>query len=115
MHKFFVEKENLDLENRKIIINSDDVKHIKNVLRCKINDRLEISVLENDRFQEYIVEIDRMDEEILCNIIEEKQINNESKIYVHIIQAIPKADKMEFIIQKCTEIRSKRVYTIRNE
>ena len=38
MHKFFVEKENLDLENRKIIINSDDGKHIKNVLiSLKIN------------------------------------------------------------------------------
>ena len=30
--------------------------------------------------------------------------NKESTLYINIVQALPKADKMDFIIQKCTEL-----------
>ena len=41
---------------------------------------------------------------ITCNILEKIEKSTESNLHIHIIQGLPKADKMELIIQKCTEL-----------
>ena len=104
MQKFFVDIENINLETKSITITSEDVNHIKNVLRCKEGELIEIC--EKSEFpSKYVCEISKLDkEQILCNIKEKIEVSNESNIKLHIFQGIPKAEKMEFIIQKCTEI-----------
>ena len=42
MDRFFVDKKNIDLENKVCKIIGDDVKHISKVLRCKIGDDLKV-------------------------------------------------------------------------
>ena len=100
MPRFFVKTE--QIRDRKIIIIGEDVKHIKNVLRKQTGDILEICNQETGKT--YKCEIAELKEqEILNNIIEEiKSI--EEKIKVDIYQGLPKADKMELIIQKAIEL-----------
>lgn len=101
MPKFFV-KEN-QVNNEKIYIIGEDVNHIKNVLRMKIGDTLNVCNVESS--ENYIAEIEEFNkEEIICNIIEKSQKNAESNVKVHIYQGLPKADKMELIIQKSVEL-----------
>lgn len=99
MPKFFVNK----VENNQIIINGEDVNHIKNVLRKKAEDTLEIC---NNQTQEnFLCKIEIIkNEEVICNIIEKIQKSVEPKTYVHIYQGLPKSDKMELIIQKAVEL-----------
>ena len=44
------------------------------------------------------------DNKILCQIINEKESGVESNVYLSIFQGLPKADKMELVIQKSVEL-----------
>jgi len=99
MPKFFVKKE--QIQDDMINILGTDVNHIKNVLRLKVEEELIISCEENN----YLCQIIYMEKEkITCRILNVLKKKTEPNVYIHIIQGLPKADKMEWIIEKCTEV-----------
>ena len=101
MPKFFVE--NNQIKNDTIYIKNQDVNHIKKVLRKNIED--EITICNENTKQDYLCKITNIEEnEITCKIIKELETNVESNIEVSIFQGLPKADKMELIIQKSVEL-----------
>lgn len=107
MPKFFIKSENLK-ENEEIWITGNDVNHLKNVLRKKPDDLL--NVCNSDTSQNYEVKILKLfDDRIICKIISNKISNSESELNLTIYQGLPKADKMELIIQKCTELGVKEI------
>ena len=101
MPKFFVEPEQIKEDN--IIIQGQDVNHIKKVLRAKIGDELQIC---NSKTKEnFLCDIENIEnEKILCQIKQKIEEKVESNIEVTIFQGLPKADKMEYIIQKSVEL-----------
>ena len=101
MHKFFVETEQIN--NNKIKIVNEDYNHIANVLRMKNGDSVLIT---NKKSQEtFNCKIEKITaNEVICNIINVENKNVEMNVNVDIFQGLPKADKMEYIIQKCVEI-----------
>ena len=101
MPKFFV-KEN-QINNDEIHIIGEDVNHIINVLRMKIGDTF--NVCNESSSDNYLVEIKEFNKEkIDCKILEKMANSAESNVKVHIYQGLPKADKMELIIQKSVEL-----------
>lgn len=101
MYKFFVT--NNQINNDIINIEDDDVNHIKNVLRLKTNEEIEICDINTSI--NYLCKIIELDNKFVkCKIINLLQANSEPDVYLHIFQGIPKSDKMELIIQKTTEI-----------
>ncbi len=100
MPKFFVPSENIN--DNEIIITNEDVLHIKKVLRASIGDSL---VLCDGKGNNYYTEISEIREkQILCKIISTEKADTESNIFVTIFQGLPKASKMDYIIQKTTEL-----------
>ena len=107
MQKFFVEANQIDLENSKVHIIGEDVNHIKNVLRCEIGEHIEVCEKSNNTntINKYLVQIiDIVKDRIDCNIVERIDKYNEPEVKISIFQGLPKADKMDLIIQKCTEV-----------
>lgn len=101
MPKFFVNEEQIK-ENHIQIVGSD-VNHIKNVLRQKIGNQ--ITICNEAMEQDYICEIEKIEEKsIECKIIEKLKSDVESNVKVTIFQGLPKADKMELVIQKSVEL-----------
>ena len=101
MPKFFVKQE--QIKEDKIIILGQDVNHIKKVLRGKIGDTLQIC--NNQSGENYLCNIENIsNENILCKIKEKVEEKVEANIEVTIFQGLPKADKMEYIIQKSVEL-----------
>lgn len=101
MYQFFVDPS--QIQGKRIIIKGKDVNHIKNVLRMKAGD--EISVSNGVDGKEYRCGIAAFqEEEIICELrfIKEEGIELPSKIYL--FQGLPKADKMELIVQKAVEL-----------
>ena len=101
MYQFFVEPS--QIQGNRIIITGKDVKHIKNVLRMRIGE--EISVSNGIDGKDYRCGIEELlEEEIICSLrfIREDGIELPSKVYL--FQGLPKADKMELIIQKAVEL-----------
>ena len=106
MPKFFVDSRQVD--NGEIRIIGNDVNHIKNVLRMKVGDTF--NVCDEVDSENYVVKINRFDkEEIICDILEKFESTAESNVKVHIYQGLPKADKMELIIQKSVELGVEKI------
>lgn len=112
MYKFFVSTYQIQDKHIKII--GEDVNHISNVLRLRVLDK--IIVNNKDTAKSYITEIINIStESIECKILDENLETTESKVNIDIFQGLPKADKMEFIIQKTIEIGARNIYPIKME
>ena len=101
MPKFFINSNQIN--QNKIVILGNDVNHIKNVLRKRIDD--EILICNKDDSCDYRCKIDNIsDDEIKCEILEKLDLDSEPITKVTIFQGLPKADKMELVIQKSVEL-----------
>lgn len=110
MPKFFIKTENLK-ENEEIWITGSDVNHIKNVLRKKIDDK--INICNSDTQKNYECIIKNIEEnKIVCKILDEVKSLAESNLNITIFQGLPKSDKMELIIQKATELGVKTIVPV---
>lgn len=101
MYQFFVEPS--QIQGTRVIITGSDVNHIKNVLRMQLGE--EIAVSNGEDGKEYRCGIEELnEEEIVCTLrfIKEDGVELPSKIYL--FQGLPKADKMELIVQKAVEL-----------
>lgn len=99
MPKFFVSPDKIN--NNQITIDTEDVGHITRVLRLGVGDR--ITVCDTAGF-DYDAEICDISNAVLCNILSKTKSDTEPNIDVTLYQALPKASKMEYIIQKTTEL-----------
>lgn len=112
MYKFFVSGN--QIENNVINIIGEDVNHISNVLRLKELDKL--IICNKDTAISYITEISKINKEnIKCIILNQEEKSTESIVNVDLFQGLPKADKMEYIIQKSTELGVKNIYPVQLE
>lgn len=103
MYQFFVEPGQINIDDKSVIILGNDVNHIKNVLRMRVGE--EISVSNGLDGKEYRCGILALEEErVLCELrfIKEDGVELSGKVYL--FQGLPKADKMELIIQKAVEL-----------
>ena len=101
MYQFFVEPS--QIQGNRVVITGNDVNHIKNVLRMQPGE--EIAVSNGEDGKEYRCGIENLHEdEIICSLrfVKEDGVELPSKIYL--FQGLPKADKMELIVQKAVEL-----------
>lgn len=101
MYQFFVEPSRI--QGTKVVITGNDVNHIKNVLRMQPGE--EIAVSNGEDGKEYRCGIEELrEDEIICTLrfVKEDGVELPSKIYL--FQGLPKADKMELIVQKAVEL-----------
>lgn len=101
MYNFFVEPSRI--QGNQVVITGSDVNHIKNVLRMKVGE--ELSVSNGVDSKEYRCGIEELGEDsILCSLRFVKDADMELPSKVYLFQGLPKADKMELIIQKAVEL-----------
>lgn len=101
MYRFFVEPSSVSGDF--IYIEGNDFNHIKNVLRIKSSEELSVVVDGDDR--EYRCHVEEYLEDrakLKIRFIKENDVELPCKIYL--FQCLPKADKMEMIIQKSVEL-----------
>ena len=101
MYQFFVEPS--QIQGNRIVITGSDVNHIKNVLRMKPGE--EIAVSNGTDGKEYRCGIEELlEDEVICTLRFIKEDGLELPARVTFFQGLPKADKMEWIVQKSTEL-----------
>ena len=121
MYRFFVERQQIDEEQGRIRITGEDVRHIRNVLRMKQGEQLLLCSGRADDPWDYLCEIDygagaekksRGKKEpaaeaadFLEAVIVEKRLSEaELSSEIILFQGLPKADKLESILQKSVEL-----------
>lgn len=100
MNRFFVTPD--DMTEDSAVITGEDVKHISRVLRMRRGDRV---MLSDGRGYEYPAEIEDISgERVELRLLDKRRCPAEPKRRITLYQGIPKAGKMELIIQKCVEL-----------
>ena len=100
MYHFFTETE--FFTGPEAVITGPDVNHIKNVLRMKPGEKI---LLSDGKGTNCLCEITELfPDKVLAKILPEEVDDTELPVQVTLYQGLPKADKMEFIIQKCVEL-----------
>ena len=110
MQRFFVESHQIDEGTHQIHILGSDVNHISNVLRMKQGEELWIS---DGGKKEYRCTIEEFSpDEVLLHIIYAQEPDYELQSRIYLFQGLPKADKMELIIQKAVELGAYEVIPV---
>ena len=102
MQRFFVKAHQIDEAAHRIDIVGSDVNHIRNVLRMKPGEELWISDGQEKEYHCQIEEV--LEDEIRLHILYAQQPEYELPSRIYLFQGLPKADKMELIIQKTVEL-----------
>ena len=107
MFNFFVEDNSR--EGNCYYIEGHDFNHIKNVLRMHEGDTILIS----ENGMSHLCEIKSLEgDTCIVEITEENFQNTDLPVEIHLFQALPKGDKMEFIIQKTVELGVDKIYPV---
>lgn len=91
---------------------SEDYNHIVNVMRLKVGDNLTVFNGTNFNYETEIVEIDK--KTIKCKVIKksENKIKNSN---VTVFQALLKGEKLDYLVQKLTEINVEKLVLFESE
>ena len=101
MYQFFIETSQIAEDQIRIL--GKDVNHMKNVLRMKPGE--EIRVTDSETSRSYRCEVTELyGETVVCHILAEEEEGSELPVRIYLFQGLPKADKMELIIQKAVEL-----------
>jgi len=105
MHRFFVAEDSV--RDGKVVFRGEVAHQISRVLRLSPGDRL-CAVLVDGR--EFIVEIGvTTPDTIIARIVGTVERWTEPPVRVTLLQGLPKGDKIEYIVQKCTELGVERL------
>lgn len=107
MNRFFVLD---DISGKSVTITGEDVNHIRNVLRLKINDEIIVS---NQSGRDYHCAISAIEKDKVCaDVIDVCDNAAELPVEITLFQGYPKSDKMELIIQKTVELGVCRIVPV---
>lgn len=101
MQRYFV-----DIANHNVILSEDDIFHISKVMRMKENE--EIQVVDKSTHQTYlarILQVNPLKVVVIEPILEDVELSKDVTIFF----ALAKSDKIDFVIQKATELGAKKV------
>ncbi len=115
MYHFFAESAQLFDDGKRISISGETYNHMVNVLRMKVGEEFSVSFKDGDgSSDEYRFGIESIsDSELIGELrfIKESGAELPSKIYL--FQGLPKADKMELIIQKAVELGAYQIVPVK--
>ncbi|SMO50488.1 16S rRNA (uracil(1498)-N(3))-methyltransferase [Melghirimyces algeriensis] len=100
MQRYFIDPN--AIEPGRITVRGDDVHHIKNVLRMTVGDHILCCDGQGKDYYTELVSI--TDKEILCRILSTFPSKGEPRVRVTVASSLPKGDKLEWVLQKATEL-----------
>lgn len=99
-----------NISDETAVVSGEDVKHIASVLRMRKGSP---AVLCDGHRTDYLAELDEIADGCCTFRVLEKSANEaEPSIYLRLFQAMPKSDKMEFIVQKAVECGAAEIIPI---
>jgi 16S rRNA (uracil1498-N3)-methyltransferase len=99
IHRFYVAPERIHGDT--VEFTSDQRKQIKTVLRLRPND---LVAAFDGSGREFAIRIEALDPSAFGRILETRSPDVEPPIRLTLVQGLPKGDKIDLILQKCTEI-----------
>ena len=90
-----------------VVLDGQAATHVIRVLRLKVNDLVELFNGHGFQFSAIIKQIAM--QEVELTITDGKQISRESPLSITLVQSVAKGERMDWILQKSTELGVSRI------
>ena len=104
---------NISSKDRRPSINDEKARYLVSVLRCKKGDELIIFDGEGICLKSTILRANRR--EVIIEVVGQFPCNTESQVSITLVQGILKAQKMDMVIQKVTELGVREIIPVISE
>lgn len=103
-----------DVQDEFLTITGPEVNHIRNVMRLKPGEEISVSIGGDGKEYRYGIE-SYTEDSVLCRLrfVKEKEV--ELPVKVLLFQGLPKADKMDLIVQKAVELGAAEIIPVSME
>jgi 16S rRNA (uracil1498-N3)-methyltransferase len=102
-----------EIKDNQVNISGSDYRHILKVLRLKIGS--EITLFDESGAEHCGTITEIKTKEIKVVITETRHVDRESNLNITLLQGIPKGEKMDFIVEKATELGVKNIAPVITE
>ena len=106
MHRFYADPGRRD--GNSLFLSADDARHAVTVLRLKPGQHVEL-IMDQERWEAEIISTDSRN---VCVRLVSALPSTEAKLTITLFQGLPKADKMDLIVQKATELGVCRIVPV---
>ncbi len=94
-------------------LDADQARYLSRVLRLRVDDRLAVFDGLGSEYVASITSIGKSTATLL--VIEETVATTESDLKVHLVQGVSRGERMDFVVQKATELGVKRITPVLTE
>lgn len=103
-----------DVQDELLTITGPEVNHIRNVMRLKPGEEISVSIGGDGKEYQYGIE-SYTEDSVLCRLRFVKDKEVELPVKVLLFQGLPKADKMDLIVQKAVELGAAEIIPVSME
>ena len=103
-----------DVQDELLTIMGPEVNHIRNVMRLKPGEEISVSIGGDGKEYRYGIE-SYTEDSVLCRLRFVKDKEVELPVKVLLFQGLPKADKMDLIVQKAVELGAAEIIPVSME
>ena len=111
MPKFFVDKNQIN--DNQILITGENAHHISRSLRMAVGDPITLCNMQGTDFECVLDSF--TDTTVTAKILSSHPVDTEPCFKAHLFQALPKGDKLDYIIQKAVECGISEITTFNSE
>jgi 16S rRNA (uracil1498-N3)-methyltransferase len=95
-----------------ITIDGADAHKIASVLRLRVGDALEIV---DSASQLFDARLDRVDDAVVASLVAKREVEHMPRVAIDVAQGIPKGAKMDFVVEKLTELGVSSIVPLESE
>lgn len=103
-----------DVQDELLTITGPEVNHIRNVMRLKPGEEISVSIGGDGKEYRYGIE-SYTEDSVLCRLRFVKDKEVELPVKILLFQGLPKADKMDLIVQKAVELGAAEIIPVSME
>ena len=111
MPRFFVRQN--QISDGIVQIVGDDAHHISRSLRMAVGEYITVSDMQKNEYECVLKSFS--DNLVTAEIVSHRQADTEPLFYAHLYQALPKGEKLDYIIQKAVECGVSEITTFESE
>ncbi len=104
MSRFYVPKENVNLNDKIIVVTGEEYHHIVDVMRLGESDKVHVFDGAGSEYHGVIRSISNHIKKLVISIDSIEKRTGDKTVEIILAQAIPKKSKMDFIVEKATEL-----------
>jgi len=101
------------INGAEVELDGDQARYLGKVLRARVGDELTIFSGDGAERKTTILSIGR--NRVILRLGNRAETNTESPLNIHLVQAVSRGDRMDFVVQKATELGVKRITPVLTE